>query len=132
MKKQSDFPISTFGASSLLATFGILCIVVLAMLSLTTVQSDRRQADASSQAVADFYAADRQAQNIYARLKLGEIPEGVEVDGDVYRYSCPVSDTQQLEVEVKKGSEGWEVLRWQAVSTAEQEEEGTLPVWDGE
>ena len=111
--------------------FSVLCLVVLAMLGITTVQSDRRQAEASEQAVAAFYAADRQAQNIYARLKLGEIPEGVEADGDLSRYSCPVDHNQTLEVEVKKGEEGWEVLRWQAVTTAEYDEKETLPVWDG-
>ena len=130
MNKKTSMPFSGFGGSSLLAAFGVLCLVVLAMLSITTVQSDRRQAEVSEQAVAAFYAADWQAQNIYARLKLGEIPEGVEVDGDTYRYSCPVSDSQTLEVEVKKTAEGWEVLRWQAVTAAEYEEE-TLPVWEG-
>ena len=130
MDKKRSAPFLGFGGSSLLAAFGVLCLVVLAMLSITTVQSDRRQAEVSEQAVAAFYAADWQAQNIYARLKLGEIPEGVEVDGDTYRYSCPVSDSQTLEVEVKKTAEGWEVLRWQAVTAAEYEEE-TLPVWEG-
>ena len=127
MKQGKQGSISAFGGSSLLAAFGILCLVVLAMLGITTVQSDRRQADASVQSVADFYTADRMAQNIYARLKLGEVPEGVEVDGDIYRYSCSVSDSQVLEVEVQKREDGWEVLRWQAVNTAEYGEE-TLPV----
>ena len=131
MNKKTSMPFSGFGGSSLLAAFAVLCLVVLAMLGITTVQSDRRQAEASEQAVAAFYAADRQAQNIYARLKLGEIPEGVEADGDIYRYSCPVDHNQTLEVEVKKGEEGWEVLRWQAVTTAEYDEKETLPVWDG-
>jgi len=130
MDKKKNRRFLVFGGGTLLAAFGVLCLVVLAMLSITTVQSDRRQADASVQSVADFYAADRMAQNIYARLKLGEVPEGVEVDGDIYRYSCPVSDTQVLEVEVQKTEDGWEVLRWQAVTTTEYDEE-TLPVWGG-
>lgn len=130
MNKKAKPQFIGFGGGTLLAAFGILCLVVLAMLAITSVQSDRLQSDASVQSVADFYAADRQAQNIYARLKLGEIPEGVEVAGDIYRYSCIVSDTQHLEVELQKTGEGWEILRWQAVTTAEYEEE-TLPVWDG-
>ena len=130
MNKEKNKLLLGFGGGTLLVTFGVLCMVVLAMLSITTVQSDRRQADASVQSVADFYAADRMAQNIYARLKLGEIPEGVEVEGNIYRYTCPVSDTQVLEVEVQKTEDGWEVLRWQAVTTTEYTDE-TLPVWDG-
>ena len=131
MKQHNHTPFAAFGGSSLLAAFGILCLVVLAMLSITTVQSDRRQAESSSQSVAAFYAADRQAQNIYARLKLGETVEGVEIDGDIYRYSCPVDHSQVLEVEVRKTEEGWEVLRWQAVNTTEYTEE-SLPVWNPE
>jgi len=131
MHKKNNVPLSGFGGGALLAAFGVLCMVVLAMLSITTVQSDRRQSDAAGQAVADYYAADRAAEQIFTRLKLGEVPEGVEVDGDCYRYSCPVSDTQRLEVEVQKTEEGWQVIRWQAVNTAEYSEE-TLPVWDGE
>lgn len=131
MNKKANTQFFGFGGGTLLATFGILCLVVLAMLAVTTVQSDRRQSDDSVQSVADFYAADRQAQNIFARLKLGEVPEGVEVDGDIYRYSCIVSDTQHLEVELQKTEEDWEILRWQSVTTAEYGEE-TLPVWDGE
>ena len=129
MKKYKDTNFSAFGGSSLLAAFGILCLVVLAMLSIVTVQSDRRQAESTEQSVAAFYAADRQAQNIYARLKLGEMPEEVVVDGDIYRYSCPVDHSQVLEVEVRKTEAGWEVLRWQAVTTTEYEED-TLPVWN--
>lgn len=131
MDKKRNMPFSGFGGSSLLVTFAVLCLTVLAMLSITTVRSDRRQADATNQAVAEFYAADRQAQNIFARLKLGEMVEGVEADGDIYRYSCTVSENQTLEVEVKKTPEGWEILRWQAVSDPEYEEEETLPVWEG-
>ena len=85
MKKYKDTNFSAFGGSSLLAAFGILCLVVLAMLSIVTVQSDRRQAESTEQSVAAFYAADRQAQNIYARLKLGEMPEEVVVDGDLFK-----------------------------------------------
>ena len=130
MKNTYNSPFMGFGGGTLLATFGILCLVVLAMLSITAVQADRHQAEASSQAVADFYAADRQAQNIFSRLKLGETVEDVEVDGNIYRYCCPVSDSQVLEVEVEKTDDGWKVLRWQAVSTVEYEEDSTLPVWE--
>jgi hypothetical protein len=128
MNKDKQTIFLSFGGGSLLATFGILCLVVLAMLSITTVQSDRRQAESSYQSVSDFYAADRMAQNIFARLKLGETVDGVQIDGDIYRYICPISDTQYLEVELQKTDDGWEVLRWQSISTMEYQEE-TLPVW---
>jgi hypothetical protein len=129
MNKDKQTIFLSFGGGSLLATFGILCLVMLAMLSITTVQSDRRQSDTSYQSVADFYAADREANEIYARLRLGEEVEGVQIDGDIYRYHCTISDSQVLVIELRKSDE-WEILRWQAVSTMEYEEQ-ILPVWKG-
>lgn len=131
MKKLDKTTFLLFGGGAMLATFGILCMVVLAMLSITSARSDRHQAESSNQNVAEFYAADRHAQNIYARLKLGETVEDVLVDGNIYRYTCPVSENQVLEVELEKTDEGWKVLRWQAVST-EQQEEGTIPAGEAD
>ena len=131
MKKFTKFPVPGFGATSLLATFGVLCLAVLAMVCITTARTERMYSEASTQAVSDFYMADRQAQEIYARLKLGETVDGVQVDGDIYRYFCPVSQVQVLEVEVRKTDDGWEVLKWHAVATPENAEDVTLPVWDG-
>ena len=44
------------GASALLVIFAVLCLTVLAMLSLSTVQADARLSDASAEAVAGYYA----------------------------------------------------------------------------
>lgn len=131
MKQGKQGSISAFGGSSLLAAFGILCLVVLAMLSITSVQADRSQSQALAESTADYYAADRQAQTVFARLRLGETLEGVSREGDTYRFRCSMGDTQVLEVVVQKAGERWQVLRWQAVSTMAYTENETLPVWDG-
>ena len=46
-------------AAVCLQAFAVLCLTVFALLSLTTVRADVRLADASVQAVSDYYAADR-------------------------------------------------------------------------
>lgn len=127
-EKNTSFP--AVGGSSLLAIFAVLCMVVFALLSITTVQAEKRLADASAEAVEAYYAADRAAEQIYTRLRLGETVEGVQIDGDIYRYSCPISEHQVLEVELRKGEE-WEVLRWQAVATPETVEDSDLNLWEG-
>ena len=87
------------GGVSLLVVFAVLCLTVFALLALTTVQADKRLADASAQAVADYYAADCQAQEILARLRNGERPDGVFIDdrlsAGIYtaRYTVPISDS---------------------------------------
>lgn len=131
------------GGISLLVVFAVLCLTVFALLALTTVQADKRLADASARAVSDYYAADCAAQEILARLRRGEQPEGVEIlnrlgDG-IYtaHYTVPISGTQELQVEVEL-TERWadydwhyQVVRWQAVPTAEWEGDESLDVWDG-
>jgi len=124
---QTRFP--AVGGSSLLIIFAVLCLTVFALLGLSTVQANRRLSDTSLQAVTDYYAADRQAETILAKLRTGEMPDGVSQNGDVLSYSCPISSTQILAVEVRSGD--WEILRWQAVSTAQWQVDESLDLWDG-
>ena len=59
------------------------------------------------------------------------MPQGVTADGDTYTYTCPISDTQSLEVRVRLEGDSWTVLRWQAVSTTQWEAEEGLDLWSG-
>jgi hypothetical protein len=119
------------GASSLLTIFAVLCLTVFALLGLSTVQADGRLSERSAQAVTDYYDGDVQAERILACLRSGQTPEGVTRDGDVYSYSCPVSDTQQLQVEVRLNGEDYTVLKWQLVSVADWQPDQSVEVWDG-
>ena len=136
--KQKRFSPPAIGGTSLLVVFAVLCLTVFALLSLTTVQADVRLADASVKAIEDYYAADYQAQEILARLRNGEIPDGVDVAGATASYACPISDTQELQVEVlldylllDTETDSYTVLRWQAVPTGEWEGNESLNLWDG-
>ena len=123
----------TVGASSLLVIFAVLCLTVFALLSVSTVQADRRLSDKAADAVADYYAADCQAEEIFAQLRQGEVPLEVTVSGSVYAYTCAISENQDLQVEVERTETGWKVLRWQAVSVTQwSEEDRPMEVWDGE
>ena len=132
MDKRRSFQAPVVGGSSLLVIFAVLCLTVFAMLSLSTVQADSRLSDASAAAVSEYYAADCRAEEILAQLRTGQVPEGVRVKADTYSYTCPISETQELQVEVRIRENGWEILRWQAVSTTQWNEDETLSLWDGE
>lgn len=141
-RRDNRFSPPAVGGVSLLVVFAVLCLTVFALLSLTTVQADIRLAEASARAVSGYYAADCQAQEILARLRNGETP--VEVTSHLedswhdplwtrYTYAVPISDTQELQVEVlvdEVGS-GYSVQRWQAAPTGEWEIEESLELWDG-
>ena len=123
------------GGSSLLVIFAVLCLTVFALLGLSTVLADKRLADASARAVAAYYQADARAEEVFARLRNGEEPEGgtataADGRGMIYSYTFPISETQELLVELLRTEDGWKVLRWQAVAR-QQAEETQLEVWDG-
>jgi hypothetical protein len=132
MRKDERNAMPTVGGSSLLVSFAVLCLTVFALLGLATVQADGRLADASAQAVADYYAADCEAQRVLAQLRAGELPSQVQVQGDRYCYTCPVGETQQLQVELQKTGEDYRVLRWQTESSTEWVASETLEFWGGD
>ncbi len=119
------------GGSSLLVIFAVLCLTVFALLSLSTVQADSRMAEAAYRAVQDYYTADTEAEQILAQLRQGIVPEGVTKEDNLYSYTCPVSGTQALEVEVQITEDSYRVLRWQLVSITEWEPDDSMNLWDG-
>ncbi len=131
-EKQGHFSPPAVGGISLLVVFAVLCLTVFALLSLSTVRADERLSLASAQAVSDYYAADGAAQEILARLQGGEMPEGVRREGDFYTYSCEISQTQRLVVELERRDGYFAVVRWQAVPAETWRADGSLSVWDGE
>ena len=77
-------------------------------------------------------------QEILARLRNGETPVEAESHsydswhrGTRYTYAVPISDSQELDVEVIVDGEEYEILRWQAQYTGEWETVEGLDLWDG-
>jgi hypothetical protein len=115
MDKHTHQKFPMIGGCSLLVIFAVLCLTVFALLGFSTVQANKRLADISAQAVSDYYRADSQAEEILARLRTGEIPDGVTEKNHIYSFRCIISPTQALLVEVQE--EDWKILRWQTIST---------------
>ena len=131
MDNKRRFTIPIVGGSSLLVIFAVLCLTVFALLGLSTVQAGERLSQKTARAVTDYYQADCAAEELFARLRAGEVPAGVTQEDDTYSYTCPISDTQQLCVTLQKQGGDWAVLRWQAESTVDWETDDGLELWDG-
>jgi len=131
MADRERFSPPVVGGTSLLVIFSVLALTVFALLSLSTALANDRLSSAAAQAVYDYYQADCQAEAILAQLRQGRQPPGVARQGDVFVYSCPISDTQTLWVEVRLDGDAYTVLRWQAVSTAPWQPDDSLNLWDG-
>lgn len=129
-KRKGGFP--PVGVSSLLVIFAVLCLTVFALLSVSTVRADRTLSEKSAAAVENYYQADCAAEATLALLRAGKRPDGVNEVNGVYYYTHPISDTQTLVVEVVVEGTEYEILRWQAVSTADWQTSDQLPVWNGE
>ena len=132
MKKKAKDRLSppALGGTTLLVIFAVLCLVVFSLLSLSTVQAERRLSNASRDAATAYYNADLEAQRVFAMLRNGEVRPGVQEENGVFSYACAVTDDQKLVVEVKKNEDGWQVLRWQC-TVRQGEIDDTLPVWSG-
>ena len=132
MKQKNGISIPAVGAGSLLTTFAVLCMTVFALLCIATVQEEKRQEKATDEAVAAYYAADFQAEQIFTRLRRGEQVEDVVQQDNLFIYQCPISEQQELLVILEQTDSEWKVLRWQAVAREDTGEDVTLPVWNGE
>lgn len=116
------------GNTSLMVSFGVLLLAMLALLSLGQARADGRLSEESAKNVEEFYNADMEAEKILGLLRNGVDVDGVTLEDGVYRYQCPMSRYQTLFVEVEEGT--WEILRWETVTHPETPNED-LDVWTG-
>lgn len=129
MSKESNIP-APVGGSSLLVIFAVLCMTVFAMLGLATVKADERLADDSYQAVSSYYEADCEAERILGELRSGIVEDGVVQNGNLYAYSCTISDTQLLSVVVEVGGTDYKVHQWEVIVTTKWEPEQYIELLD--
>lgn len=129
--KKRKMSVTSVGGSSILTIFAVLCFIVFALLSLSTARADHVLSSKSLEAVRCYYQADTQAEEILAQIRQGQLPEGVEQAGDVYTYSCPVDEHQQLNVEVEYHDHTYQIKKWKKEYTGDWEPDDTIDVWDG-
>lgn len=129
MKRTNTVPV---GGISLLVIFAVLCLTVFAWLSLSSVQAEGRLCIASAEAIQGYYEADYKAERILAKLRAGEVPAGVEAQGNRYCYECKVSEVQTLVVEVEVQEDAYRVLQWKTESATEWIPDEGAELWNGE
>jgi hypothetical protein len=116
MDRKRTFP-PIVGISSLLVIFSALCLTVFTLLTISTARAERRLSDVSAEAVSAYYNADTEAELIFAQIRDGKVPEGVTVDGQTYTYTCQITPTLFLHVQLMMRDGTWTVLSWQPVSS---------------
>lgn len=128
---KENFSLSTLGGTSLLLIFSVLCLTVFAVLSLSTAKAGDNLSLSSEASVKAYYEADSQAEEILTALRRGDFIEGVEEEGSVYSYKCPINERTSLYVEVEIDGPDYKILRWQSSVDDSMIDESWI-VWDGE
>lgn len=114
----------------MLVIFAVLCFSVFSMLVLATVKADERLADASCEAVTDYYQADCEAERILGELRDGVVEDSVVQHENYYAYQCPVNQTQSLSVVVEVTGTEYEIHQWKLVETIDWKPDEYLDLLD--
>ena len=127
-RRESAAPV---GAGMLLVSFAVLCLGAFAALYLSSAGAEDRLSRASAETLLARREADAEAEAILARLRAGEVPEGVRQENDVYDYTVPIAPDRELQVSVRRAGEEYTVLSWREVPTGDWQADERLTLWDG-
>lgn len=122
------------GALTLLFTVVLLCLAVLAVLSLATARADEALAKKSLDRLAQEAAAERTGQEWLAALDAadpGTLPADTVSTGDGgVQAELTLESGDTLRLAAEPAGEGWRITRWQL--TAPWEPDTSLDVWTGQ
>lgn len=143
-RKQTSYPGVQIGTSYLLVIFVILCLVTLAALSLSSAKREQIYSQQLADRETAYCKANADAADIMVQIDaalrsenpLAEVRklEGLTVaetekELDI-SYTVPVTDSQQLEIEIfanlEKGTQ--KIVKWKENASDGWEEKATLPV----
>ena len=127
--KKSSYAPMNIGISLMLVVFIILCMVIFAVLSLSSAQKDYQYSIQTAKRTAAYYEACNRAEEIRAEF---EIDESLE---DVIEFSVPIDDNEILCVTLTRKPDensGYYISSWVQDSTDEWTGKSTLPVLGSE
>ena len=128
-RRESAAPV---GAGMLLVSFAVLCLVAFAALCLSSAGAEDRLSRASAETLLARREADAEAEAILARLRAGEVPEGVRREDDAYDYTVPIAPDRELRISVRRTGKEYTVLSWREVPTGDWQADERLTLWDGD
>ena len=134
-------PKISIGITSMTVILCVLCLTVFSVLSLSTALTERKLAEKRAVSVQNYYKAETEAVEIVNELqKKSENKEdvfayankiGVVVKDNLFFFHKTIDDGQDLSV-VLQYKNGFDILEWKVVSTADWTPDESLHVWDGE
>ena len=131
------------GSALIVLVFVVLCLTIFALITLSSANYDQTLAQTAAHTVKEYYEADTLAETIVAQiLESATTPAavlGVEIQSEVYdgsetvKFTCPVTDTKELQVEIVLAGDACSVRAWRMQDSDSWELiDIGLPVWQGE
>lgn len=111
------------GITSIILIFIVLCLSVLALLSLNQAARGYASVKKNGEWVAAYYEADSQAQQWIHSQKQAGAPDALTAD-------FPIAGDQSLHVEL--APETLRILSYQVITNETLTIDDSLPVWQGE
>lgn len=124
MNKKKSQSVVNIGSSSLLVIFLILCLVIFAVLTLTSANSDYRFSKRIADRNTAYYEAVAKAELTWNDLDLAVAHEGGSFAEKEVHYEVPIDDSQELQVVLTlAGNETsgyhYDISKWETHSTKE-------------
>lgn len=124
-EKKSSYPPINMGTSFMLVIFILLCMVIFAILSLSSALRDYDYSKQIADRTTAYYEACNEAEEIYANIEAeGHTEDSIE-------YSVPINENEHLQVILKHRSDtenNYFIHSWLQISTKEWTADPTLPV----
>jgi hypothetical protein len=124
-EKKAAYPPINIGTSFMLVIFILLCMVIFAVLSLSSALKDYDYAVQKADRTKAYYEACNEAEEIYAKIEAENHTE------DSIEYSVAISEKEHLQVTLKRRSDtenNYYIDSWLQISTQEWTADHTLPV----
>ena len=139
--KKQTYPPVNMGISLMLVTFLVLCMMIFAVLSVSSALKDYQYSQKNAQRTSAYYDANNTAEEILAAL-YEKVPakasDGLSIQGipisvteSILEYTVPISDAESLYVVLEKPSFGkpeYTILTWKQIPTQGWTGSQTLPV----
>ncbi|MDR1328393.1 MAG: hypothetical protein LBK23_02180 [Oscillospiraceae bacterium] len=129
------------GSASIIMLFAVLCLTVLAVLSLLSANSQYALAERSADVARTYYEADTRAAEIYERIKNGDYGADGEIEIEAYitdggaatfSYEVPAGARQALRVELTRAETGeLRVDMWKLTEAGDWIPDESINLWLG-
>ena len=134
-------PKISIGITSMTVILCVLCLTVFSVLSLSTALTEGKLAEKRAVSAQNYYKAETEAAEIVNQLQniwnneedvfFYANKNGIVVKEDLFFFHKTIDDGQDLSV-VLQYKNGFDILEWKVVSTADWTPDESLHVWDGE